>query len=98
MSLSTFYSTRVFCYSKVCSQIRGYQFRSPDGFPPLYDSNASPDIENYSTYVDSVTITYGSNPSKYSLIYACGASEAAGVNLILHSMFVHVIMIVVVHK
>ena len=76
---STFFSSRGKNYSKVCSQIRGYQFRSPDGFPPLYGSNASPIIENYSTYVDGVTITYGSNPSKYIWIYTCGVSEAARV-------------------
>ena len=79
MSSSTFYSAHGFCYSKVCGQIRGYQFKSPDGFPPLFDSNASPNIENCNTYVDGVTITYGSNPRKHIWTYACGVSEAAGI-------------------
>ena len=79
MSSPTFYSAHGFGYTKVCGQIRGYQFRSPDGFPPLYYSNASPSIENCSTYVDGVTITYGSNPRKHLWTYGCGLSEAAGV-------------------
>ena len=69
MSSSTFYSPHGFGYSKVCGQIRVYQFRSPDGFPPLHDSNASPNIENCNTYVDGVTITYGSNPHKHIWTY-----------------------------
>ena len=71
MSSSIFYSPCGFGYSKVCGQIRGYQFRSRDGFPPLYDSNASPSIEKCSMYVDCVTITYGSNPHKHILTYIC---------------------------
>ena len=72
----TFYSAHGFNYSNICDQIRGYQFHSPDGFPPLYDSNESPNIENCNTYVDGVTITYGSNPRKHIWTYACGVSEA----------------------
>ena len=41
----------------------------------MFDSNASPDIENCSTYVDGVTITYGSNPRKHIWAYAGGLSE-----------------------
>ena len=37
---STFFSSRGNNYSEICGQIRGYQFNSPDGFPPLYNSNA----------------------------------------------------------
>ena len=72
---STFFSSGGNNYSEVCGQMRGYQYRSPDGFPPLFDSNASPDIENCSTYVDGVTITYGSNPRKHIWTYAGGLSE-----------------------
>ena len=55
-------------YSEVCGQLRGYQFRAPDGFPPLYNSNPSPNIDNCNTYVDGVTITYGSNPRRLTLV------------------------------
>ena len=72
---STFFSSGGNTYSEVCGHVRGYQYRSPDGFPPLFDSNASPDIENCNTYVDGVTITYGSNPRKHIWTYAGGLSE-----------------------
>ena len=73
---STFFSSQGNNYNEVCGQIRGYQYASPDGFPPLYGSNASPNISNCNTYVDGVTITYGSNPRKHIWTYACGASES----------------------
>ena len=72
---STFFSSQGNNYSEVCGQIRGYQYASPDGFPPLFNSNASPNIENCNTYVDGVTITYGSNPRKHIWTYAGGLSE-----------------------
>ena len=80
MSSSIVYSAHGFNYSRVCGQIRGYQFGSPDGFPPLHSSNAIPNIENCNTYVDGVTITYGSNPRKHIWSYACGVREAGEVN------------------
>ena len=76
MTSSTFYLVHGLYYSKVCGQLRGYQFYAPDGFPPLYASNASPDIDNCNTYVDGVTITYGSNPHKHIWTYACGITES----------------------
>ena len=76
MSSSTFYYVHGFKYSNVCGQIRGYHFRSPDGFPPLYDINTSPSIDSCNTYVDGVTFIYGSNPCKHIWTYACDASEA----------------------
>ena len=69
---STIFSSGENYYSEVCGQVRGYQYASPDGFPPLFNSNASPDIENCNTYVDGVTITYGSNPHKHIWTYAGG--------------------------
>ena len=60
------YSVNGFNYSKVCGQIRGYHFGVPDGFPPY----AIPNIENCNSYVDGVTITYGSNPRKHIWTYA----------------------------
>ena len=62
-------------YSEVCGQIRGYQYKSPDGFPPVLGSKANLTIENCNTYVDGITITYGSNPRKHIWTYACGLNE-----------------------
>ena len=62
MSSSIVYSAHCIHYSEVCAQISGYQLCTPDGFPPLHSSNAISNIENCNTYVDGVTITYGSNP------------------------------------
>ena len=64
-------------YSKVCGQIRGYQYNSQDGFPlPLHlDFDETVDIDNCNTYVDGVTITYSSNPCKHIWTYVCGLSE-----------------------
>ena len=80
MSSSTFYLAHGLHYSKVCGQLRGYQFHAPDGFPPLQASNAIPNIDNCNTYVDGVTITYGSNPRKHIWSYACGVGETVDGN------------------
>ena len=69
MSSSTFYLAHGLYYSHVCGQLRGYQFRASDGFPPLPDSNVSPSINNCNTYVDGVTIAYGRNPRKFRICY-----------------------------
>ena len=74
-SSSVIYSAHGIHYSKVCGQIRGYQFGSPDGLPPLYGPNVTSNIDNCNTYVDGVTITYGSNPRKHIWTYACGVRE-----------------------
>ena len=75
MSSSIIYSAHGLNYSKVCGQIRGYQFGIPDAFPPLYNSDKNPNIDDCNTYVDGVTFTYGSNPRKHIWTYACGARE-----------------------
>ena len=54
MSSSIIYSAHGIHYSEVCGQINGYQFKTPDRYPPLYSSNAIPNIENCNTYVDGV--------------------------------------------
>ena len=84
MSSSTFYLAHGFYYSKVCGQLRGYQFYAPDGFPPLHATNAIPNIDNCNTYVDGVSITYGSNPRKHIWTYACGITES-NLNVIQYS-------------
>ena len=55
-------------YTKVCGQIRGYQFGTPDGF---HTGTSSID----SQYVDGVSITYGSNPRQHIWTYLGGWAE-----------------------
>ena len=73
MSSSILYSAYGLHYSSVCSQMRSYQSNSPDGFPPFFNSDAIPNIENCN--VDGVPITYGTNPRKHIWTYAGGLSE-----------------------
>ena len=76
MSSSITYSTHGLHYYKVCGQIKGYQYNSPDGFPPLHSGfSKTANIEDCNTYVDGVTITYGSSPRKHIWTYAGGLSE-----------------------
>ena len=65
---STIFSTLGLNYHKVCGQVRGYQYQSPDAFEPL-----SKDID--SCYVDGISITYGTCPRKHIWTYACGVNE-----------------------
>ena len=63
---SVFFSTYGVVYNKVCGQVIGYQYGSPDGFPPNLGGGVivhNPNIDNI--YVDGVSITYGSNPRKH---------------------------------
>ena len=62
----TFFSTQGIGYSKVCGQLRGYQYRSPDAF---HGNN----IE--SCYVDGISITHGSMPRKHIWTYAGGLTS-----------------------
>ena len=54
-------------YSKVCGQVRGYQYYSIDGF-----GDSSNNINSH--YVDGVAITYGS-PRQHLWTYAAGLSD-----------------------
>ena len=65
---STFFSSYSINYNKVCGQVRGYQFASPDAF-----FSGISDIDSY--YVDGVSITYGSNPHQHIWTYAGGVTE-----------------------
>ena len=69
---STVFSTLGLNYSRVCGQLRGYQFGLPDGFYPYY-TNPSFTVDNL--YVDGVSITYGSAPRKHIWTYANGQSS-----------------------
>ena len=65
---STIFSSTGLMYSKVCGQVRGYQYYAPDAFYSLGIG-----IDRY--YVDGVSITYGTNPHKHIWTYAAGISE-----------------------
>ena len=56
-------------YSRVCGQLRGYQYGTPDGVR-AYQINNSKNIDD--VYVDGVSITYGSAPRKHIWTYADG--------------------------
>ena len=57
-------------YQQVCGRVRGYQFKSPDGF----DHCPAPcTIDN--PYVDGVSITHGASPRKHIWTYAAGLFE-----------------------
>ena len=66
-SASVFFSTYGVIYNKVCGQVIGYQYGSPDGFLPNLN------IDN--NYVDGVSITYGSNPRKHIWTLGVGLFE-----------------------
>ena len=55
---STFFSAYSIKYTRICGQVRGYQYRSPDAF-----NTGTSDIDSY--YVDGVSITYASNPREH---------------------------------
>ena len=50
----------------------GYQYRSPDSFPPNLEGGYlyNPNIDN--NYVDGVSITYDSNPRKHEWTLGMG--------------------------
>ena len=65
---STIFSSTGLMYSKVCGQVRGYQYRTPDSFTSI-------GVGIDSHYVDGVSITYGINPRTHIWTYVGGASE-----------------------
>ena len=65
-SASVFFSTYGVIYNKVYGRMIGYQYKSPDGFPPDLGGEPlvnNPNIDNI--YVDGVSITYDNNPRKH---------------------------------
>ena len=66
----TFFSARGLNYTKVCGQVRGYQYGTTDG---IYDNfYGSPHING--AYVDGVSITHGS-PRNHIWTYVVGQEE-----------------------
>ena len=66
---STFFSTNGLNYSKVCGQIRGYQYDSPDAF----QGSLSVGLDSY--YVSGYSITQGNNPRQHIWSYAGGVYQ-----------------------
>ena len=65
----TLFSTLGLCYSRVCGQLRGYQFATPDGFAPYFHNN---NVQLNEGYVDGVSITYDTASPKHIWTYAVG--------------------------
>ena len=70
---STKFSTLGIKYYKICGQLRGYHYGTPDAFRPL---TVGIGIDNH--YVDGVSITYGQNPRTHIWTYAGGIREDYG--------------------
>ena len=67
---STFFSTYGLDYSKVCGQVRGYQYGGAEGlFRQYYNYNLS------DPYLTGVSITYDDNPIKHIWSYVNGLRE-----------------------
>ena len=65
---SIFFSTKGLNYSKVCGQIRGYEYHSPDAF----HGSLSVGLDSY--YVSGYSITQG-NPRQHIWTYAGGVFQ-----------------------
>ena len=69
---STFFFTYSLNYTKVCGQVRGYQYGYPIGFHYyiINANNFDPQIKTF-----GVALTYSNNPRKHIWTYAGGYSE-----------------------
>ena len=69
---STFFSTYGLNYTKVCGQVRGYQFGYSIGFHHYFISanGIDPQIKTC-----GITLTYSNNPRKHIWTYAGGENE-----------------------
>ena len=61
-------------YSRVCGYVRGYAYRTPDGFWRQH-LPAGSDVSLSGNYVDGVSITYGTSPISHIWTYAAGRYE-----------------------
>ena len=66
---SAVFSTYGLNYSKVCGQIRGYQYQLPDAFYNYYQQNGG-SVDSF--YVDGVSLTHRSNLRKHIWTYVGG--------------------------
>ena len=67
----TLFSALGLSYSRVCGQLRGYQFGTLDGFTPYNTNN---NLQVNQAYVDGVSITYDAASPKHIWTYAVGNS------------------------
>ena len=69
--VSTTFSLLGMTYYKICGQVRGYVYNSPDAFGyKHFGKNES--IDTY--YVDGISITHGQKPRQHIWTYAAGHS------------------------
>ena len=88
---STIFSSTGLMYSKVCGQVRGYQYYALHAFRSL-----GVGIDSY--YVDGVSITYGTNPRKHIWTYAAGITEKKLVTVLVHvTLVIKVVVILIQH-
>ena len=71
----TLFSALGLNYSRVCGQLRGYQFGDPGAFSP-YNANHSLGLTD--PYVNGASITYDTATPKHIWTYATGPSFEAG--------------------
>ena len=69
---STKFSTHGIPFSKVCGQVIGYQYYSPNGFYPYY-LNQGRTIDDL--YVDGVSITHSSHPRQHIWTFVAALDE-----------------------
>ena len=65
----TFFSALGLSYSRVCGQLRGYQFGVPNAFNPYISFN----LQLNQGYVDGASITYNAASPKHIWTYATGS-------------------------
>ena len=66
---SSVYYPSLVNYTKVCGQVRGYQYGSPDGTAPYLGGEPNRNRTIDELYVDGVSITYDVNPRKHIWTY-----------------------------
>ena len=59
-------------YSRVCGKVIGYQQRSPDAFHP-YNNGGQITIDSY--YVDGISLTHGTSPTRHIWTFAAALHE-----------------------
>ena len=69
--VSTTFSLVGMTYHKICGQVRGYEYNSPDAFGYKHFGK-NEGIDTY--YVDGISITHGQNPRQHIQTYADGHS------------------------
>ena len=66
----TLFSSLGLSYSRVCGQLRGYQFGSPNAFLPYTNTNRIRQVDQL--YVDGASITYNTASPKHIWTYVVG--------------------------